>query len=104
MLAPGVGPGIAGLFIGTAFSITALPVLGRILLEFKLTRAPIGVIAISAAAINDVIGWLLLAVVTALAASRFSATAFAGSLGALAVYVARVLVPRAAGAAAGGAA
>lgn len=87
-LAPGVSPGIAGLFIGTAFSITALPVLGRILLEFKLTRAPIGVIAISAAAINDVIGWLLLAVVTALAASRFSALTFAGSLGALAVYVA----------------
>ena len=88
VLAPGVSPGIAGLFIGTAFSITALPVLGRILLEFKLTRAPIGVIAISAAAINDVIGWLLLAVVTALAASRFSAVTFAGSLGALAVYVA----------------
>lgn len=85
-LAPGVDAGIAGLFIGTAFSITALPVLGRILLEFKLTRAPIGVIAISAAAINDVIGWLLLAVVTALAASQFSWLALAGTLGALAVY------------------
>lgn len=66
-----------GLFVATAFSITALPILGRIMMEFKLTRTPLGVITISAAAINDVIGWLLLALVTALSTAAFSAPAFA---------------------------
>lgn len=57
------------LFIATAFSITAMPVLGRIMMEFELTRRPVGVIAISAAAVSDVFGWLLLAIVTALSTS-----------------------------------
>jgi Kef-type K+ transport system membrane component KefB len=65
------------LFVATAFSITALPILGRIMIEFNLTRTPLGVITISAAAINDVVGWLLLALVTALSTAAFSAGAFA---------------------------
>ena len=76
LLSPGVNPLASALFIATAFSITALPILGRIMMEFKITRLPIGVIAISAAAINDVVGWLLLALVTALALAQFSAAAF----------------------------
>ena len=66
-----------GLFVGTAFCITALPILGRIMIEFDLTQRPLGVIAISAAAINDVVGWLLLALVTALAVSQFDPAGFA---------------------------
>ncbi|MGK2952538.1 MAG: cation:proton antiporter, partial [Thiobacillus sp.] len=77
LLSPGINPLATSLFIATAFSITALPILGRIMMEFKITRLPIGVIAISAAAINDVIGWLLLALITALALAEFSAAAFA---------------------------
>lgn len=76
LLSPGVDPIASALFIATAFSITALPSLGRMMIEFKITRQPIGVIAISAAAINDVIGWLLLALVTALALTQFSAADF----------------------------
>ncbi|HEU4458413.1 MAG TPA: cation:proton antiporter [Methylibium sp.] len=80
-----LGPGSAGqpaerlsftLFIATAFSITALPILGRILIEFRMTRHPLGVIAISSAAINDVIGWLLLAFVTALSTAAFAPLPF----------------------------
>ncbi len=66
----------SALFIATAFSITALPVLGRIMLELKITRTPIGVIAISAAAVNDVVGWLLLALVTMIAAATFDGLTF----------------------------
>jgi len=77
LLSPGVDRLASALFVATAFSITALPVLGRIMMEFRITRLPIGVIAISAAAINDVIGWLLLALITALALAEFSAVAFA---------------------------
>lgn len=86
LLAPGVNQVGCALFVATAFSITALPTLGRILMEFRLTRAPIGVVAISAAAVNDVVGWLILMVVSALAISSFSFGNFAMRLGALAVY------------------
>ena len=76
ILSPGVDPKAAALFIGTAFSITALPILGRIMIELDIQRSRIGVIAISAAAFNDVAGWLMLAVVSTLAVSGFSAGAF----------------------------
>ncbi len=78
----------SGLFIATAFSITALPILGRIMIEFELTRRPIGVIAISAAAINDVIGWLLLALVTTLTLSHFDAADFGVKVALVGVFMA----------------
>jgi Kef-type K+ transport system membrane component KefB len=59
------------LFICIALSITALPIMGRILLEMGLARTSMGALAISAAAIDDVVGWIGLAVVTALAQSDF---------------------------------
>jgi K+:H+ antiporter len=66
------GPRVdSALFVATAFSITALPILGRIMIELDLTRTRIGVIAISSAAANDVIGWLLLAFITTLTVSDF---------------------------------
>lgn len=66
------------LFVATAFSITALPILGRIMLDFDLTRTRLGVVAISSAAVNDVVGWLLLALVTTLTLSNFVGIQFAG--------------------------
>lgn len=73
----GTAPPLAfALFFATAMSITALPILGRIMIEFDLTRTSLGVIAISAAAINDVAGWLALALVTALTTAQFSGTEF----------------------------
>ena len=85
-LSPGVHPLTSGLFIATAFSITALPILGRIMIEFDLTRRPLGVIAISAAAVNDVVGWLLLAMVSALAVSRFDGASFGLNVAAVALF------------------
>ena len=76
ILSPQADALVSSLFIGTALSITALPILGRILMEFHMARTPLGVIAISAAAINDVVGWLLLALVSTLAVSNFDAVTF----------------------------
>jgi Kef-type K+ transport system membrane component KefB len=59
------------MFLCIALSITALPIMGRILLELKLERTAIGVMGISAAAIDDVVGWILLALATALVSSGF---------------------------------
>lgn len=54
------------LFMGISMSITAFPVLARILQERGLIRHPIGALAITCAAANDVMGWCLLAVVVGL--------------------------------------
>jgi Kef-type K+ transport system membrane component KefB len=88
ILAPEINPVIYCLFIGVAFSITALPVLGRILLELGLNRSRVGVLAISSAAVSDVVGWLMLAVVTALTVANFSAGGFAIRIGLLGAYMA----------------
>ncbi|MEU7620370.1 cation:proton antiporter [Micromonospora rifamycinica] len=53
------------LFLGVAMSITAFPVLARILAERGLTGTRVGSIALVSAAIDDVLAWCLLAVVTA---------------------------------------
>jgi Kef-type K+ transport system membrane component KefB len=49
------------LFMGVAMSITAFPVLARILTDYRMTRTPLGVMALSCAAIGDVTAWCLLA-------------------------------------------
>ncbi|XP_072976248.1 cation/H(+) antiporter 20-like [Typha angustifolia] len=54
------------IFIGVALSITAFPVLARILAELGLLNTTIGDIAMSAAAFNDVAAWILLALAVAL--------------------------------------
>ncbi|KAJ3103075.1 K(+)/H(+) antiporter [Phlyctochytrium bullatum] len=54
------------LFIGVACSVTAFPVLARILTERKLLKTPVGVTVISAAAVDDATGWMALALVIAL--------------------------------------
>ncbi|KAG0476649.1 hypothetical protein HPP92_013022 [Vanilla planifolia] len=56
-------------FMGVALSITALPVLARILAELKLLTTDIGRMAMSAAAVNDVAAWILLALAIALSGS-----------------------------------
>jgi len=88
ILSPSAPPLASALFIATAFSITALPILGRIMMEFDMTRTPIGVIAISAAAINDVIGWLLLALITTLTVSHFDGGSYALKVGLVLLFFA----------------
>ncbi|KAK4586258.1 hypothetical protein RGQ29_023440 [Quercus rubra] len=56
-------------FMGVAMSITAFPVLARILAELKLLTTDIGRIAMSAAAVNDVAAWVLLALAIAISGS-----------------------------------
>ena len=51
------------LFIGVSMSITAFPVLARILGDRGLQKTPMGTLALTCAAINDAIAWCLLALV-----------------------------------------
>lgn len=62
---PGVTFLAFALFMGIAMSITAFPVLARILSERRLTGTHLGDTAITCAAVNDVTAWMILAVVVA---------------------------------------
>ena len=59
------------LFLATAMSITAIPVLGRIMIELNITRTRLGSLTMAAAAMNDATGWTILALVTAIVRSTF---------------------------------
>ncbi len=62
------------LFLGAAMSITAFPVLARILTERNLLSTRLGVIAISCAAVDDVSGWCVLAAILVLIRAHNHAT------------------------------
>jgi Kef-type K+ transport system membrane component KefB len=63
------------LFMGVAMSITAIPVLGRMMMELNITRSRLGAITISAAAVDDATGWILLAAVAAVARGELAGAA-----------------------------
>ena len=55
------------LFMGVSMSITAFPVLARILVERRMLKRPVGALALASAAIDDVTAWFLIALATAVA-------------------------------------
>ena len=56
-------PFIFALFLGTAFAISALPVIAKIMMDLNLYRSDLGMIVICAAIINDLAGWLIFAMI-----------------------------------------
>lgn len=80
------------LFLGTALAITAIPVLGRIMLELNITRTRLGTIAISAAAIDDATGWILLATVAAIVRGNFEPAAALLMIGETVAFAAVLLL------------
>ena len=70
-LAPaGISFSSFSLFLGVAMSITAFPVLARILGDLKIHKSEIGSIALSCAAVADVAAWCLLALAVSIAKTR----------------------------------
>jgi Kef-type K+ transport system membrane component KefB len=63
-----------GLFMGAAMSVTAFPVLARILVERDMLRSPLGTLAIACAAVDDVTGWCILAYIVVVSRSSQGAT------------------------------
>ncbi len=86
-IAPAAAPELAfRLFFATAVSITAIPIMGRILIHTRLTRTRMGLTSITAAAIDDVLGWILLgAVVSMVTRGRADLSSLAISMAGVAV-------------------
>ncbi len=69
LASPGTSFNAFALFIGVAMSITAFPVLARILEDRAMTQTQLGSIALTCAAVDDVTAWCILALVIALVKS-----------------------------------
>jgi Kef-type K+ transport system membrane component KefB/nucleotide-binding universal stress UspA family protein len=79
------------LFLGASMSITAFPVLARILTERGLNKTRLGAVTITCAAIDDVTAWCLLAIVVAVAAADGLGGAFV-TIGLAVLFIAGMLV------------
>lgn len=78
------------LFFAVAMSITAIPILGRIFMELRLSHTRTAALTIGAAAIDDVAGWLVLGAISMLVVGKFSLGWMLPRVGGLAVYLAVV--------------
>ncbi|HEX8670612.1 MAG TPA: cation:proton antiporter [Longimicrobium sp.] len=79
------------LFMGAAMSVTAFPVLARILTERGLTKTRVGAVAIACAAVDDVTAWCILAGVVAVVRSGTGAHSLWVTLAGSAAFVAVML-------------
>lgn len=61
---------VFAIFMGVAMSITAFPVLARMLVDRGMQRTPLGILALGCAAVDDVTAWCLLALAVGLAQSQ----------------------------------
>jgi Kef-type K+ transport system membrane component KefB/nucleotide-binding universal stress UspA family protein len=56
------------LFLATAMSISAMPVIAKILVDLDLTKRNIGLVILSAGVVDDTVGWLILSLIAGAAA------------------------------------
>ena len=75
------------LFVAMAMSITAMPVLARIMIEFNLNKSRVGTLTIMAAAMGDAIGWLLLVLISDAVVARFDLARLLLSAAELVIYI-----------------
>ena len=77
-LVPGsIDRSVFALFLATAMSISAIPVIARILMDLDLYRTRIGMIILSTAIADDTIGWVVLSIVAGLASGGVEVDAIA---------------------------
>ncbi|MFI6603455.1 cation:proton antiporter [Nonomuraea sp. NPDC050536] len=87
-LTGGKGQTVFALFLGVAMCVSAIPVIAKILLDMNLMHRNIGQLTLTAGMVDDVFGWLMLSIVSAMATSGLTA----GSVGLSLAYVAGVLI------------
>jgi Kef-type K+ transport system membrane component KefB len=74
------------LFMGSAMSVTAFPVLASILIEKNLLQSRLGTVAIASAAVDDVTGWCILAYIVVLTRAAHSATPIWITIGGIVIF------------------
>ena len=82
------------IYLGAAMSVTAFPVLARIIQERGIGGTALGTLALAAGAVNDVIAWLLLGIVLFSVDSNFGIGPFLASHAVFASFLIGALMPR----------
>jgi Kef-type K+ transport system membrane component KefB len=80
------------LFMGVSMSITAFPVLARILTEYKMLGTPVGALAIACAAVDDVTAWCILAGVVLIIRAATATAHFGATLLGTAAFVCAMIL------------
>jgi Kef-type K+ transport system membrane component KefB len=79
---------VFALFMAVAMSISAVPVIAKVLMDLKLTRRDIGQLILAAAMTDDTVGWILLSVVAGLAtAGTVNVLSVAQAVGSAVVFL-----------------
>jgi len=79
---------IFALFIAVAMSISAMPVIAKILIDLDLMRRDLGLLILAAGVLDDTVGWLMLSIIAGLAAhGRVNIASALSTLGAVAAFI-----------------
>jgi Kef-type K+ transport system membrane component KefB/nucleotide-binding universal stress UspA family protein len=78
---------IFALFLATAMSISAMPVIAKILLDLDLTKRNIGVVILSAGVVDDTTGWIILSLIAGAATGGAQLRGLAISVGGTAAFL-----------------
>ncbi len=76
--APNADRLIFALFVGTALSISALPVIAKILMDLNLLRSEMGTVVMSSAMFDDLVGWILFSMILGMMNSTTGGFSFSG--------------------------
>ncbi|MEO5644546.1 MAG: cation:proton antiporter [Bacteroidia bacterium] len=89
------------LFLGTALSISALPVIARILMDMNLFKTKVGMIIIAAAMFNDLVGWLFFSVILSMSGQNHTSMSIVHTViyviafGAFMLFIGRRIIDKA---------
>lgn len=82
---------IFSLFVATALSISALPVIAKTLMDLNLYRTDLGMLVVATAVLNDLAGWIAFAVVLGMLGSAATAFSIGQTIGLTLVFVVLML-------------
>ncbi|MFD9407291.1 cation:proton antiporter [Streptomyces sp. NPDC059989] len=80
LLPGGTDPMVFALFLGVAMCVSAIPVIAKTLLDMNLLHREVGQLTLASAVVDDVVGWFLLSVVSAMATVGLTTGTIAASL------------------------
>jgi Kef-type K+ transport system membrane component KefB len=84
-------PTIFALFLATAMAISSLPVIAKTLLDLNLYRTDLGMVVVSAAIFNDLIGWTVFALILGMMGQNGSSSGVATTVALTLLYAAFML-------------
>jgi len=78
---------VFALFMGTAMAISALPVIVRILMDLNLFKSRMGLLVVTSAMVDDVVGWIIFSVILGMIGRNGHAMSFGYTIGLTVIYV-----------------